>query len=81
MVCESKSIPQGTATTIVCALDPHTEFGKYYEDCQVSSRVHALAFDENLAENLTLISHELIGKIVDEPERALAMHVARADIS
>eukprot|EP00835_Amoeboradix_gromovi_P001637 NODE_79_length_22985_cov_0.358401.p5 type:complete len:345 gc:universal NODE_79_length_22985_cov_0.358401:10810-9776(-) len=55
-----KDIPQGTSTTIVCALDPEIQFGKYYSDCQLCTRLHKLAYDEELARKLTKVSNELI---------------------
>ncbi|KAJ3349634.1 hypothetical protein HDU83_000399 [Entophlyctis luteolus] len=56
-----KSVGQGAATTLVCALDPAVEFGKYYSDCQLSNAVHRLAFDADFAEALKSTSDELIG--------------------
>ncbi|KAJ3275231.1 hypothetical protein HDV01_000957 [Terramyces sp. JEL0728] len=61
-ILESKNIPQGTATTIVCAFDPKIEAGKYYYDCQVGTLYHHLAYDEDLALKLTEFSRELIDK-------------------
>ena len=55
-----KTIPQGSATTILCALDPKIEFGKYYSDCQLSDEVHDRAFDEDLAAELTRVTDKLI---------------------
>jgi len=56
----SKTIPQGTATSIVCSLDPKIELGKYYSDCQVSDWLHPLAYDEATAERLDTVTAELI---------------------
>ena len=60
LMVDQKNIPQGAATTIVCALDPKIEFAKYYTDCQVSTRTHKHAFDEEMAEKLTKVTEELI---------------------
>ncbi|KAJ3322560.1 hypothetical protein HDV06_002937 [Boothiomyces sp. JEL0866] len=61
-ILASKNIPQGTATTIVCAFDPKIEPGKYYYDCQVGTLYHDMAYNEELALKLTEFSHELIDK-------------------
>ena len=63
-VIKSKTIPQGTSTTLVCALDPKVEFGKYYFDCQLSNDVHELAFDAAIIEKLVKVSDELIAKAI-----------------
>ena len=60
MMSESKDIPQGSATTIVCALDPKIEGGRYYEDCQVSNRVHEKAFDNELAARLATVTEQIL---------------------
>ncbi|KAJ3252298.1 hypothetical protein HK103_001643 [Boothiomyces macroporosus] len=61
-IMASKNIPQGTATSIVCAFDPKIEPGKYYYDCQLGTLYHPLSYDEELALKLTKFSHELIEK-------------------
>lgn len=59
-ITESKNIPQGTSTTLVCALDPNMQGGVYYEDCKVSGKVHEKAFDVETAEKLWTVSLSLL---------------------
>ena len=59
---DRKSIPEGTATSMVCALDPKIEFGMYYADCQLSQQHHELAFDKDLAEKLTEVTEKVIAE-------------------
>ncbi|KAJ3116948.1 Riboflavin biosynthesis protein RibBA [Physocladia obscura] len=59
-ILSQKSIPEGAATIVFCAVDPNIQFGKYYSDCDVTDIVHSLAFDESLAAKLTEISDKLI---------------------
>lgn len=49
-----KSIPEGAATSVLCALDPSLEAGGYYYDCHLSQGegLHAKANDKALAERL-----------------------------
>ncbi|KAJ3302397.1 Retinol dehydrogenase 12 [Kappamyces sp. JEL0829] len=61
MLLQGKTIPQGAATTMVCALDPNVQFGKYYSDCQVEAkRVHEHAFDGPMAKELWRVSVEML---------------------
>ncbi|KAJ1557686.1 hypothetical protein HK405_015407, partial [Cladochytrium tenue] len=60
MADKEKTIPQGAATTVVCALDPAVQPGKYYKDCQVSSELHPLAFDDTLSARLWSVSEEMV---------------------
>ena len=62
----SKTVPEGAATTVVCALDPKIEFGKYYFDCQVSNMLHERAMDEVLAAKLTTVSRQLIESAISK---------------
>jgi NAD(P)-dependent dehydrogenase (short-subunit alcohol dehydrogenase family) len=55
-----KSIAAGAATTLVCALDPKIEFGRYYSDCQLGDEVHEFAYDETLASSLTVVTDSLL---------------------
>ena len=59
---DRKSIPEGTATSMVCALDPKIEFGKYYSDCQLCDQHHELAFNKELAEKLTDVTEKVIAE-------------------
>jgi NAD(P)-dependent dehydrogenase (short-subunit alcohol dehydrogenase family) len=55
-----KTIPEGTSTTMVCALDPKIEFGKFYDDCQIATKLHPHAYDMAMAQKLTKVSDEMI---------------------
>lgn len=61
MLTESKNTKQGTATTILCALDPNVQSDRYYEDCNVSDRVHPVAFDKDIAARLWNVSASMVG--------------------
>jgi len=61
MMLESKSLQQGAATTIVCALAPNVQPDRYYEDCNVSDRVHHAAFDKDIAAKLWTVSASMVG--------------------
>ncbi|KAI9326267.1 hypothetical protein DFJ73DRAFT_866622 [Zopfochytrium polystomum] len=58
----SKSVPQGAATTVVCALDPGLKAGGYYKDCRPSNETHVLAFDDTQAARLWAVSEEMVDK-------------------
>lgn len=51
-----KTIPQGAATTLYCALSPDIVPGEFYMDCRVETgpeaRRHVLSSDEVLARKL-----------------------------
>lgn len=57
-----KSIPAGSSTTLVAALDPNVKAGAYYDDCQVGSGqyVHELAYDDEQAKRLWEVSEQMI---------------------
>ena len=55
-----KSIPQGSATTLFATLSPNIVPGGYYEDCHLSSVLHAKAEDKNLAKELWEASEEAV---------------------
>lgn len=55
-----KNIPQGSATTILTALDPAVVPGEHYADCAVSDLVHPRGYDEKLSTRLWEISEDLI---------------------
>jgi NAD(P)-dependent dehydrogenase (short-subunit alcohol dehydrogenase family) len=61
MLAGSKNLKQGTATTIVCALDPNVQPDRYYEDCNVSDRVHHAAFDKDIMAKLWTVSASMVG--------------------
>jgi hypothetical protein len=61
MALEIKSLQQGAATTIVCALAPNVQPDRYYEDCNVSDRVHHAAFDKDIAAKLWTVSVSMVG--------------------
>ena len=54
-----KTIPQGAATTVLCALSPDVQPGGYYMDCAPSTLLHAKATDVKLAQDLWEISEKL----------------------
>jgi len=56
-----KSIPQGSATSVYCALAPEVSknFGGYFEDCN-PGKVHQWGRDVELAERLWKLSESLI---------------------
>ncbi|KAI8908913.1 hypothetical protein EDD86DRAFT_191207 [Gorgonomyces haynaldii] len=55
----SKNTGQGAATSVYCALAP-IENGKYYEDCQLSTKTHPQHYNEELAKKLWTVSEELV---------------------
>ncbi|KAJ3100922.1 hypothetical protein HK100_004636 [Physocladia obscura] len=61
-VMTRKSIPEGASTTLVCALDPNVEFGKYYSDCRVSDQVHPFAFNEEFVARVKTLSEKIISE-------------------
>lgn len=57
----NKSIPMGSSTTVVAALDPNIERAAHYANCQVDTiKVHARASDEVLAKRLWDWSDEFV---------------------
>ena len=63
-----KSIPEGTSTTLVVALDPDVKAGGYYVDCQetAGAKLHAKASDKQLSNKLWEISEELCSQILSQ---------------
>jgi len=62
----NKTVPQGTATTILCALAPVEELtnGGYYSDCNLETEnVHPAIDKPELATKLWGVSKDLIAKI------------------
>jgi len=62
-----KTIDQGSATTIVAALDPvlKPEAGVYLADCQIAdAKAPVYATRKDLAERLWKLSEELVGETV-----------------
>ncbi|KAI9201977.1 oxidoreductase [Polychytrium aggregatum] len=60
-----KTIPQGSATTVVAAMSPSLVPGGYYADCQeTSAGLHKLANDEALAKKLWEYSEKAISERV-----------------
>ncbi|KAJ3291085.1 hypothetical protein HDU79_002712 [Rhizoclosmatium sp. JEL0117] len=59
----SKTIPEGAATTVLCALGP-VEGGGYYYDCKMSKGegLHSKANDAELANKLWEVSEKLIAE-------------------
>jgi NAD(P)-dependent dehydrogenase (short-subunit alcohol dehydrogenase family) len=61
----NKSVPQGSATTLVCALAPIADLknGGYYADCNVETYyVHPAADNDDLAKKLWKVSHDIIAQ-------------------
>jgi len=60
-----KSIPEGTSTTLVVALDPNVKPGGYYVDCQetAGAKLHCKACDKDLAEKLWEVSDDICERI------------------
>ncbi len=61
----NKSVPQGSATTLVCALAPIADLknGGHYADCNVDTfYVHPAADNDDLAKKLWKVSHDLIAQ-------------------
>jgi len=60
-----KTIPQGAATTVYCALAPAVaqEGGQYYSDCRVEAvQVHATADSVQLGQELWTVSEAIVNK-------------------
>jgi len=60
-----KSIPQGAATTLYCALAPEVvqHGGAHYSDCQLDAVVvHRTAGDPKMAERLWAVSEQIVNK-------------------
>lgn len=55
----SKTIPQGAATSVLCALAPDAIPGEHYADCAVSDLVHPNGNNAEFAKQLWNISEEL----------------------
>jgi len=55
-----KTVQQGIATTIFCALAPNVQSGEYYADCDISP-AHPCSFDRALGQRLWTISENLTG--------------------
>jgi hypothetical protein len=53
-----KSLPQGCATTIYCAIAPHVLAGEYYADVNVAG-CNSAAIDCELGERLWAVSEEM----------------------
>lgn len=64
-----KTLSQGSATTLVAALDPliTPRSGSYLADCQVdhNSPVMAYALDQSNAEKLWRMSEDLVGQMFE----------------
>lgn len=60
----SKTIPEGSATTLVAALDPKVEAGGYYYDCKASKgeAMHPLVSDAAMADRLWEMSEKMISE-------------------
>jgi hypothetical protein len=58
-----KSISEGAATTVLCALYPEVKSGGYYYDCKSSEgeRLHPMALDDTLSKKLWELSEKVIG--------------------
>ena len=67
-----KTIPTGAATTVLAALDPEILHGAYYCDCQVSTALHPLAQDAELAGKLWELSENLVAATATRVETAAA---------
>eukprot|EP01041_Mallomonas_annulata_P000405 gene405-737_t len=57
-----KNIPQGSATSVLAALDPNVTPGMYYEDCKLSDKTHPKADDMDLAKRLWEASELAVNK-------------------
>jgi retinol dehydrogenase-12 len=57
-----KTIPQGSATTVVAALLPTIKPGAHYADCQESLQIHPSGFKEDLQKRLWAESEQMIEK-------------------
>eukprot|EP01034_Spumella_vulgaris_P029969 gene29969-37111_t len=56
-----KTVKQGSATTLFCALSPTVSRGAYYSDCRVETRdVHERAGDGQLMSQLWSVSEEIV---------------------
>ena len=61
-----KSIPEGTSTTLVAALDPDVKPGGYYVDCQETggAKLHPQASNKELGKELWKVSERLCEDIL-----------------
>lgn len=58
-----KTIPQGSATSVLLALDPDIVPGKHYANCRIDDLlVHPKAYDGDLAHRLWELSEKAIGR-------------------
>jgi NAD(P)-dependent dehydrogenase (short-subunit alcohol dehydrogenase family) len=64
-----KTVAQGAATTVFCALHPAILAGYHYADCNISSMVHNQARDEEAWSRLWEISEEQIDQRLDELDK------------
>jgi hypothetical protein len=55
-------VEEGSASTLVCALDPGVVGGAYYADCAVSGYVHEMGMDEEAGKKLWDISEKMLAK-------------------
>ena len=75
-----KNTAQGTATTLVAALDPDATPGAYYVDCRVETRyIHPKASDEALAARLWDFSEEVLSPSAAAARKAAAAARAQAE--
>lgn len=58
----NKTIPQGAATTVLCALAPDVIPGEHYADCAVSDLVHPKGTDEGFARQFWELSEQLTSR-------------------
>jgi hypothetical protein len=57
----NKNTAQGSATSVLCALDPRVVPGEHYADCAVSDLVHPKGADLDLARSLWEVSERVTG--------------------
>jgi NAD(P)-dependent dehydrogenase (short-subunit alcohol dehydrogenase family) len=58
---QNKTIPQGSATTVLCALDPNIKPGGFYADCAFEGSVkHPKIYNDEVAIKLWDVSERLI---------------------
>jgi len=55
-----KTVQQGCATTIFCALAPNVQSGEYYADCDITP-AHPCSFDRTLGQRLWAVSEKMCG--------------------
>ena len=64
-----KTVAQGAATTVFCALHPSVIAGQHYADCALSDMIHNQARDEEAWCRLWEITESLIDQRLDEIEK------------